>query len=99
MPVMSLPLRVSRTGHTSLSGTVAMHRCLTGLLPVVLASTLAAQGRARIAPARLDSLKSEVVRAVETEARLTQQIVDMLFSFGELAFQEVETSRYLTDLL
>src|SRR5919109_1825230 len=77
-----------------------MRSCLTSLTTVLFASTAAAQGTpARIAPARLDSLKAEVTRAVDAEATLTQQIVDMLFSFGELGFQEVETSRYLTDLL
>ncbi len=30
---------------------------------------------------------------------LTQQMVDQVFSFGELGFQEVETSRYLTGIL
>jgi len=29
----------------------------------------------------------------------TQQMVDMIFSFGELGFQEVETSRYITTIL
>jgi aminobenzoyl-glutamate utilization protein B len=29
----------------------------------------------------------------------TQQMVDMLFSFGELGFQEHETSKYITDIL
>jgi aminobenzoyl-glutamate utilization protein B len=73
---------------------------LTSILTLLLAPALAAaQGTPRIAAARLDSLKAEVIRAVEAEATLTQQIVDMLFSFGELAFQEVETQRYLTDLL
>ena len=76
-----------------------MPRCLTAVLSLLLASTLAAQSTTRIAPQRLDSLKAEVARAVEAEATLTQQMVDMVFSFGELGFQEVETSRYLTDLL
>ena len=30
---------------------------------------------------------------------LAQQMVDSVFSFGELGFQEIETSRYLTDIL
>ena len=72
---------------------------LTSLIGLLLAANLPAQTPARIAPARLEALKAEVVRAVDAEAALTQQIVDMLFSFGELAFQEVETSRYLTGLL
>ena len=30
---------------------------------------------------------------------MTQQMTDMVFSFGELGFQEVETSKYLTGVL
>src|SRR2546422_2741090 len=36
---------------------------------------------------------------VEGRQTLTQQMVDSIFSFGELGFQEVETSRYLVALL
>ncbi|HET9274922.1 MAG TPA: amidohydrolase, partial [Gemmatimonadales bacterium] len=32
-------------------------------------------------------------------ATFTQQMVDQIFSFGELGFQEVETTKYLVDLL
>lgn len=49
--------------------------------------------------ARLTALKGEVARRVDSLATLTQQIVDQIFSYGELGFQEVETSRYLTALL
>jgi aminobenzoyl-glutamate utilization protein B len=61
-------------------------------------------GRADAAPAapdppRLAALKTEAIAAVEARAVFTQQVVDSIFSFGELGFQEVETSRYLTDIL
>src|SRR5688572_33303501 len=72
---------------------------LTGLLALAVVSALHAQTPTPIARSRLDSLKAEAIRAVEAETTLTQQMVDMVFSFGELAFQEVETSRYLTDIL
>ena len=32
-------------------------------------------------------------------AKLAQEMVDSVFSFGELGFQEVETSKYLTGIL
>ena len=48
---------------------------------------------------RLARLKAEVVAEVEKMATFTQQAVDMVFSFGELGFQEIETSKYLTGLL
>jgi len=49
--------------------------------------------------ARLEKLKQEAVSGVEKRAELGQQINDMLFSFSELGFQEVESARYLTELL
>src|SRR5688500_12101326 len=49
--------------------------------------------------ARLDAQKRDAVRAVDEMAKLAQEMVDSVFSFGELGFQEVETSRYLTGQL
>lgn len=43
--------------------------------------------------------KAAAVESVDSMAKLTQVIVDTLFSFSELGFQEFETQRYLTDLL
>ncbi len=48
---------------------------------------------------RLEKLKQDAAAGVEKRAVLGQQINDMLFSFSELGFQEVETYRYLTELL
>jgi aminobenzoyl-glutamate utilization protein B len=48
---------------------------------------------------RLARWKQEAVAAVEEMATFTQQMVDSVFSFGELGFQEFETSRYLTEIL
>lgn len=49
--------------------------------------------------AKLKKLKEEVQKEIENNAALGQQINDMLFSFSELGFQEVETFAYLTNLL
>ena len=46
-----------------------------------------------------DDLKDAAGAQVGEMAKLTQVMVDKIFSFGELGFQEVETSRYLIDLL
>ena len=43
--------------------------------------------------------KKQVVDDVEKMAKQSQVMVDMVFSFGELAFHEVETSKYLTGIL
>src|SRR5215510_6393542 len=48
---------------------------------------------------RLAALKQEVVTDVASRAQFTQQMVDQIFSFAELGFQETETSRYLVTLL
>ncbi|MPY87845.1 MAG: amidohydrolase [Luteitalea sp.] len=48
---------------------------------------------------RVQELKARAATDVDGMATLVQQIVDSVFSFGELGYQEVETSRYLTDLL
>ncbi len=49
--------------------------------------------------ARLEALKKEVVEKVEARAKMAQVMVDKVFSFAELGFQEFETSKYLTDIL
>jgi aminobenzoyl-glutamate utilization protein B len=49
--------------------------------------------------ARLDSLKKEAIADVDQMKDFSAQMVDQVFSFGELGFQEFETSRYLTDVL
>jgi aminobenzoyl-glutamate utilization protein B len=50
-------------------------------------------------PPRVDELKKEVAADIETMKVATQQMVDQVFSFGELGFQEFETSKYLTAIL
>src|SRR5947208_15620022 len=48
---------------------------------------------------RLDSFKKEAVADVEQMKDFSVQLVDQVFSYGELGFQEFETSRYLIDTL
>lgn len=57
-----------------------------------------AEAEAQAAPP-LTGLKAEAAEGVQANAKLTQEIVDSLFSFSELGFQEFETERYLTALL
>ena len=65
-----------------------------GFLTVALGATAAEP-----TDARLEELKREVVEEVESLRKFTQVTVDMIFSFGELGFQEFETSDYVTGLL
>jgi aminobenzoyl-glutamate utilization protein B len=48
---------------------------------------------------RVEKFKTEASADVDGMATFTQQMVDQIFSFGELGFQEVETNRYLIDVL
>jgi aminobenzoyl-glutamate utilization protein B len=49
--------------------------------------------------ARIEKLKQDAVADVEAMKELSQQMVDSVFSFAELGFQEFETHRYLVDIL
>jgi len=48
---------------------------------------------------RLEKLKAEALTKIDARAKLIQEIVDQIFSYGELGMQEFETSKYLTGLL
>ena len=48
---------------------------------------------------RVARLKSEAAADIDSMKVFTQQMVDSVFSFGELGFQEFETNRYLIDIL
>ena len=65
----------------------------------VAAPALAQQRTAPRPNPRLEQLKREAAQDVDARARFTQQMVDQIFSFGELGFQEFETSKYLTGIL
>ena len=75
-----------------------MHRrsLVCALSLALVSTTLAAQQPDSV---RLNRFKQELAREIDSRARFTQQLVDQIFSFQELGFQEVETSRFLTTLL
>jgi aminobenzoyl-glutamate utilization protein B len=47
----------------------------------------------------LDQLKRDAASEVDKMQKLTQEMVDSIFSFSELGFQEYETSKYVTGIL
>jgi aminobenzoyl-glutamate utilization protein B len=65
----------------------------------MLALGMISPAQAQLAPAKLDALKTELSKEIDKQQKNTQVMVDMVFSFGELGFQEFETSKYLTDIL
>jgi aminobenzoyl-glutamate utilization protein B len=73
-------------------------------VPLAQDAAKPAQDAAKPAPAvkidpRVDKLKTEAAAAVDGMATFTQQMVDQIFSYGELGFQEQETHRYLVNIL
>jgi aminobenzoyl-glutamate utilization protein B len=67
------------------------------LVAALAASSTSAQNRAT--DDRLEALKKEAATRIDGRAKMAQEMVDSVFSFGELGFQEIETSRYLTAIL
>src|SRR3954447_21843622 len=61
----------------------------------ISASLLAAQPDAP----KIDAMKADLMGKVESMKTRSQIMSDEIFSFGELGFQEFETSKYLTDTL
>ena len=72
-----------------------------GTLSLVCLFTLSVAGGPASAQTnpKLPEYKKDVVRGVDEMAKLAQVMVDSVFSFGELGFQEFETSKYLTGIL
>lgn len=68
---------------------------VTALFVALLAPGTASAQSAR----QIERWKSELAQAVDARAQFTQQMVDQIFSFAELGFQEYETSAYLVRLL
>ena len=48
---------------------------------------------------KVNNLKSHAAKLVEGDKKMTQVMIDKVFSFGELGFQEFETSKYLSNIL
>jgi aminobenzoyl-glutamate utilization protein B len=48
---------------------------------------------------RVAALKATAIAEIDSMRIFTQQMVDSVFSFGELGFQEFETNRYLIEIL
>jgi len=64
-----------------------------------LAVPAMAAAQSTLSDAQRDALKQKIISAIDQKAKLAQVMNDKIFSFGELGFQEIETSGYLTGLL
>src|SRR5271163_712258 len=56
-------------------------------------------GQQKIAPDKEAALKADLAGQIEGMKKQAQVMVDSVYSFGELGFQEFETSKYLTGIL
>jgi len=72
-------------------------RQITFLFVVFLTTAVFSQKRK--SNKQIEKLKTEAAALVETDAKKSQIMVDKVFSFAELGFQEVESSKYLTGIL
>ncbi len=102
-PDAATPFNVQSASACATRASVAP-RALPRTRIVILGSVAVALAFASPAPPvaqaqDLDGLKNEALGLVEARSKQVQEIVDMLFSFGELGMQEFETQRYLTSIL
>jgi aminobenzoyl-glutamate utilization protein B len=65
---------------------------------VIMCGTLAVSAFGQ-STANVDAMKADVLGAIDGMKKQTQVMVDSVFSFAELGFQEFETSKYLTGVL
>jgi len=71
-------------------------RLLSSILLVGLSVSSFAQ---TAAPAQFTGLKAELAADIDSREKMIQVIVDTLFSYSELGFQEFETQAFLTEIL
>ncbi len=74
------------------------YRFVTGTVWALVA-VLAMPSGSTAQISQLAGWKSELAEAIDGRRKFTANIVDQIFSFAELGFQEFETSAYLVELL
>ena len=60
---------------------------------------LALLGQPKVTPEKEAAMKADLAGQIDAMKKQAQVMVDSVFSFGELGFQEFETSKYLTGIL
>ncbi|MBC6366557.1 amidohydrolase [Algoriphagus sp. AK58] len=60
---------------------------------------LSAFPQKKYTPKQIEALKAEAAQIVQANHKQSQVMVDKIFSFAELGFQEIESSKYLTGIL
>jgi aminobenzoyl-glutamate utilization protein B len=65
----------------------------------LLLTTTCVLAQPKIAPDKEAAMKADLSGQIDAMKKQAQVMVDSVFSFGELGFQEFETSKYLTGIL
>jgi aminobenzoyl-glutamate utilization protein B len=68
-------------------------------LTLILLLSVCALAQNKVSPAAEASIKADLKGSLDRMQKQAQVMVDSVFSFGELGFQEFETSKYLTGIL
>src|ERR1700688_2731001 len=66
---------------------------------IVLAAVGAFAQTPKVSPEREAAIKADLSGQIDSMKKRAQVMVDSVFSFGELGFQEIETSKYLSGIL
>src|ERR1700678_895631 len=66
---------------------------------VLLLGAACALGQTKLSPETEAAMKADLVGQIDAMKKQAQVMVDSVFSFGELGFQEFETSKYLAGIL
>jgi aminobenzoyl-glutamate utilization protein B len=67
--------------------------------PALLLCTACLFAQTKVSPEREAAMKADLTGQIDSMKKQAQVMVDSVFSFGELGFQEFETSKYLTGIL
>src|SRR5437762_9844747 len=65
----------------------------------LLLAAFCAPAQPKITAEKQAAMKADLVGQIDAMKKQAQVMIDSVFSFGELGFQEVETSKYLTGIL
>jgi aminobenzoyl-glutamate utilization protein B len=65
----------------------------------LLLGAACALAQPKVAPDKEAAMKADLAGQIDAMKKQAQVMVDSVFSFGELGFQEFETSKYLTGIL
>jgi aminobenzoyl-glutamate utilization protein B len=72
---------------------------LTALLSAACFVAPNSFAQTKVSPDKEAAMKADLAGEIDHMKKQAQVMVDSVFSFGELGFQEFETSKYLTDIL